>query len=368
MKWTLTKYRAWDDLEKMFPWVNDMKHIPQDAIHHTEGNVAIHTQMVLEALLSFPAYRNLDEQQQELLWASALLHDVEKRSTTVTEDDGRITSRGHARKGENTARQILFQDIPTPFALREHIASLVRYHGLPLWVLEKTNPQKTLLEASLNVDMKALALLARADATGRICRDQSKLLERIDFFEAYCQEQGCWQTPKKFPSALARFHYFQKEEASPDYDPFDDLKGKVIMLSGLPGMGKDRYIQKHYSDLPMLSLDNIRREHKLKPDDASATGWAVQQAKEQAKIYLRKGQPFVWNATNITRQMRTQWVDLFVQYKAHVTIVYLEVPYKEWLKQNSDREHVVPAHVLQRLMNKLEVPRLDEAHEVEYVV
>ena len=35
-------------------------------------------------------------------------------------------------------------------------------------------------------------------------------------------------------------------------------------------------------------------------------------AKEEARTYLRKGQDFVWNATNITRQMRAQLIDLDV--------------------------------------------------------
>ncbi len=72
---------------------------PQDPVHHAEGNVAVHTQMVLAALQEMPEYAALDEQSREVLWAAALLHDVEKRSTTVTGEEGRISSPGHAKKG-----------------------------------------------------------------------------------------------------------------------------------------------------------------------------------------------------------------------------------------------------------------------------
>ena len=366
MNWSLINNKEWNHLEETFSWVADMRNVPQDRIHHAEGDVAIHTNMVLKALESLPEYAALSR-QRELLWAAALFHDVEKRSTTI-EENGRITSQGHAKKGEFTVRQILFQEIPTPFAIREHIAALVRYHGLPLWIMEKKDPTKSVLEASLRVDMKLLAMLAKADALGRICLDQKQLLERIDFFQALCEEQQCWDAPKVFPSALARFVYFRKDSSSPDYFPFDDLKGEVIILSGLPGMGKDTFLRKNYPDLPVVSLDDIRRKHNLKPDDSSATGWAVQEAKEQSKVFLRKGQPFVWNATNITRQMRAQWIDLFVAYKARVKIVYIETPYKDWLRQNTNREHPVPHKVLLRLLSKLEVPLLTEAHEVQYVV
>ncbi len=83
---------------------------------------------------------------------------------------------------------------------------------------------------------------------------------------------------------------------------------------------------------------------------------------------MRSGKPFVWNATNITRQMRSQLIDLFVTYKAHVKLVYIEKPYQTWIAQNSNREHAVPLAVLDRMLDKLEVPLLYEAHEVEYVI
>lgn len=368
MKWSLTNNKEWSNLEQTFDWVADMRKIPQDPIHHAEGDVATHTRMVLNALQTLPEFTTLDDQQKEILWSSALMHDIEKRSTTVKEDSGRITSRGHAKRGEFTVRELLFRQIATPFVIREQIAALVRYHGLPLWAMEKPNPTKVVLEASLRVNMPLLAMLAKADALGRICGDQNDLLERIEFFRALCEEQQCWKTCKVFPSKLARFVYFQKENSFPDYEPYDNLKGQVIMLSGLPGMGKDTFLKNNYPDLPVISLDDIRRKHKLKPDDSSATGWVVQHAKEQAKVFLRTGQPFAWNATNITRQLRTQWIDLFVSYKVRVKIVYIETSYKNWINQNNNREHPVPYHVLLRLLGKLEVPCLDEAHEVQYEV
>ena len=133
-------------------------------------------------------------------------------------------------------------------------------------------------------------------------------------------------------------------------------------------MGKDHYIKQRYKDYPVISLDDIRRKHKLDPLDKAATGWVVQEAQEQARAYLRKGAPFVWNATNITAQMRSQLVALFASYKARVKIVYIETGYKEWIMQNKAREYALPQSALDKMLNKLEVPQLHEAHEVEYVI
>ncbi|HSC38025.1 MAG TPA: AAA family ATPase [Chitinophagaceae bacterium] len=366
--WTITNDKNWAALEAQFEWVAAMRAVPQDARHHAEGNVAVHTQMVLQALQEQPDYQRLPPPDQEVLWAAALLHDVEKRSTTVAEPDGSITAHGHARKGAQTARRVLYMDIPTPFALREQITALVRYHGLPLWLLEKPNPVKELVKASLELDTRQLALLARADALGRICADQADLLYRIDCFEAYCREQGCWGQPRPFATAHARMHYLQQEQGFTDYIPFDQPLCEVILLSGLPGAGKDSYIKKHLPGLPVISLDDIRVKMNIDPTDKTGNGHVIQAAREQARVFLRSKTPFIWNATNSTRSMRTQLVELFTAYKAAVKIVYVEAPYGQLYSQNRNREAVVPAAVLEKLAWKLEPPAPWEAHEVVYCI
>lgn len=364
--WTITENKNWPQLEAQFNWVRDMVTIPQDVIHHAEGNVAIHTQMVLDALIQHPACQLLAPQEKEVLWAAALLHDVEKRSTTVTEPDGRITAHGHARKGAATARQVLYRDIETPFVIREMICGLVRHHSLPLWLLERRDPLQELVSASMEVNTQWLALLARADVTGRICHDQADLLYRIDCFEEFCKEHNCWGSTRTFASAHARFHYLQHAGAHADYVPFEQPAFQVIMMSGLPGAGKDTFVKKHYPQHPVISLDDIREEMQIDATDKSGNGQAIQAAKEKARGYLRKQQSFVWNATNTTRQMRTQLISLFLTYKAAVKIEYVEVPYKKLLSQNKSRETAVPPAAMEKLVRKLEVPAPWEAQAVNY--
>lgn len=368
MNWQLTDRTDWPDLLTQFRWVRDMVGVPQDPVYHAEGDVATHTRMVLDALVNLPEYNVLPADEQPIVWAAALLHDVEKRSTTVLEDDGRITSKGHARKGERTARLLLYDTIPTPFATREAIAKLVRYHGLPLWVLEKENPRQTLLQASLEVNTAWLAMLARADVLGRICTDQAELLYRIDLFEEFCREQDCFGKPYPFASNLTRFQYFRRDDLAPDYALFDETETEAVLMSGLPGVGKDYHILTHCRDWPVVSLDGIRRQLGIDPTDRSGTGRVVQAAKEQARVYLRKRQPFVWNATNITRNMRSQLIDLFITYRARVTLMYVEVPNALRAERNANRKHPVPEPAVSRMLEKWEVPALWEAHEVVFAV
>ncbi len=365
--WTLAKNKNWEQLRK-YTWVNDMHGVQQSPIHHAEGDVAVHTQMVLVALLNLEEYNSLTREEQEVLWTAALMHDIEKRSTTFTDEHGDVVSPGHAKKGAQTTRQILYRDFQTPFYIRENIVGLVRHHGLPLWVFEKPNPTQALLKASTEVNTKLVAMLAKADVQGRICADANTLLYKIDLFEELCKENNCWGKPKVFSSNLSKFQYFRKEDRHPCFETFDDTTFEVILLSGISGSGKDFYISKNYSLLPIISLDDLRRKAKVDYKDSKGNGRIIQEAKEIAKKYLRNHTSFIWNATNITLQMREQLIDLLEPYKPSIKIVYLEVPYKKLLAQNSDRNFAIPASAIEKMIDKLEVPKEWEAVEVQYVI
>ncbi len=364
--WKIAETNEWHLLEKEFDWVHDMNGVIQDKIHHQEGDVAIHTRMVLDALVKLPAFTTLPEQERHIIFAAALLHDVEKRSTTITEEDGSVTSKNHAKKGALTARNILYKAIPAPFAIREQVCALVRFHGLPLWAIEKTDPAKAVIEASLHLNTKMLAILATADVLGRICKDQQNLLYKIDLFQALCEENECWGSPRGFSTPSAKFHYLQKDGTYPGFVPFDKPGSRVVLMSGLPGAGKDSYVRKYYKDLPVINLDDIRKKYKVSATDTRGNGTVIQMAKEKARVFLRAGEDFVWNATNVTRQMREQLVDLFITYNAFVTIIYVEVAYNKLHVQNNNREAVVPWTVIEKLLQKLELPLQSEAHEVIY--
>ncbi len=117
-----------------------------------------------------------------------------------------------------------------------------------------------------------------------------------------------------------------------------------------------------------INMACLRRAHKISPKNSKANGKVIQLAKELMKTYLRKQQSFVFNATNIKQQLREQWIDLFTTYRAKVKIIYLEVPYLQWMQQNRNREHVVPSKVMERMLGKLEMPSLTEGQEVEFLV
>lgn len=359
----------WPALQARFSWLRIMDGVPQNPIYHAEGDVLIHTRMVTESMLALATWHAQALADQHALYASAMLHDIGKPACTVTELDGHITSRGHAKKGEKMARRLLWlgEELPTPapFAQREQIARLVRLHGLPLQFLDKPDPVRTVIEASQQTHLEHVALLAEADVRGRICADQQELLDRVALFREFCQEQACYTAPRAFASEHSRFTYLHSERGDPDYEAYDDTRCEVIMLAGLPGVGKDTWIRANLPDWPVVSLDAMRQELGIRPTDDQ--GYLIQVARERAREFLRQQRSFVWNSTNITRMNRRRIIELALAYHARTRLIYLDAPFADILSRNRARKESVPEPVIYRMLDHLEMPSISEAHRVEWI-
>jgi predicted kinase len=280
-----------------------------------------------------------------------------------------VTSPGHARLGARFVHKLLWADsgissLP-PLAVRAELAGIVRHHGLPLWFWEKQDPDRAVITASQVARLDHIALVAESDVLGRVCVDSSELLERISLFGSFCQELACWDRPRGFASDYSRLHYFRSPGADPNYAAFDDTVCTVTLMAGLPGAGKDTWIHEHRADVPVIALDDIRRELGLGP--TGNQGEVVMTAKARARDYLRRRQSFIWNATNVIRALRSQLINLFTAYQARVRIVYIEAPFTTVLARNRHRQYPVPQAVIEKLAGKLELPDSTEAHEVIWI-
>jgi len=131
-------------------------------------------------------------------------------------------------------------------------------------------------------------------------------------------------------------------------------------MSGLPGAGKDTWLSQNRPGLPVVALDAIRDELDVTAVDNQ--GEVIQVAREQCRVHLRASRNFTFNATNVTRQMRRRWIQLFEDYGARIEIVYVEPPLRTILSQNRRRANPVPESVILRLLEKLEPPTMAECH------
>jgi predicted kinase len=352
----------WSLLDHEFAWIKAMRDCPQDAVFHAEGDVWTHVHMVCDAMAALAEWRALPEFEREILFAAALLHDVAKPVCTRIES-GRITSRGHSVRGSIMSRRLLWE-LGSKFEAREQVCALVLYHQAPFHLVNRSDSQRMAFLISLTARCDLLTILAKADASGRVCADRAELLTNIELFREYCQELDCLVGPRSFPSTHSRFQYFRSEGRDPLYLAHENPRCEVMVMSGLPGSGKDSWIERHVSHLPVISLDAIRARTGTEASDNQ--GAIVQAAREQARIFLREGRDFVWNATNLSRERRGQLIDLLAAYEARVRIAYVEASVDRLYRQNRQRENVVPTSAIDSMLERWEVPAPHEADAVEW--
>ncbi|PDP88641.1 poly(A) polymerase [Glycomyces fuscus] len=361
----------WALVREALPWVRDLAGVEQDPVHHAEGDVETHTRMACEALAGLPAWRSRPAGERVRLFAAVLLHDVAKPLCTRREEDGRVTAHGHSRRGDLLARRLLWEAAAEPGASappleavewREHVAALVRHHQVPFWALERPDLRRIAFRVSLVARNDDLVLLATADILGRRCGDTAEVLENIGLYDEYCREQRCLDRPRAFPSDHARFWFFRKPDRDPDYAAHDDTRMTVTVMSGLPGSGKDTWIARERPGVPVVSLDALRAELGVRPTADQRPVAAA--AHGRAREHLRAGRSFVWNATNVSRSLRDQCVDLAAAYRARVEIVSVEAPPRVLRARLDRRRAPVPAAAVERLVRRWECPDPTEAHRL----
>lgn len=350
------------------PQLSALKEVPQNPEYHGEGDVYRHTEMVCRELVNLPEWQELEPEEQELLFLSAAFHDIGKAVCTKQEG-GKWVSPKHTIAGEKDFRRLVYREAECfglTFRQREMVAKLVRFHGLPVWFWTKKRMEFKLLKAAESIPLRLLYLLSKADARGRIAEGQGRMEEHVELFADYAKELNVWENPHGFANPFTKYQYFHKEGLWQGAKLYDDTEFDVILMSGLPLAGKDTWIGKNGKGLPVISLDGIREELGVPP--AKETGKVVRIAVERAREYLRRKEPFIWNATNLIRETRQKLTGLFAGYGARVHILYLETPYGELLARNQKRVRHIPGHVLEDMIKKLEIPEPWEAYEVRMIV
>ena len=341
----------------------------QDPEWHAEGDVWTHTRMVCDELTRLQDWNSFSRETQIKLLLTAIFHDAGKPATTaLDEESGRVRSPKHAERGMRIARRTLME-IGCDFAIREQVCHLVLFNGRPPYLPAKERPELELAKLSWYVDHRLLYLFALADTRGRKCIStgtaDNRAEETLELWHMVALENNCLATPYPFANDHARFTFYRKGE-NLHYVPHEDYRCKMTIMCGLPGSGKDSWLEKHRSELPVVSLDAIRKELKIAP--TGNQGVVIQTARERCRQHLRDRKDFALNATNTTRQIRNLWIDVGADYNARIELVYIEPNIETLFEQNSARAARVPQKVIQQLIDKLDPPTLAECHELVTVI
>ncbi len=361
-------FDPWEAVEAL-PFADEMRACVQDPVFHGEGDVLTHTAMVLEALQRDPAHLAATPGRRRALSWAALLHDVAKPRTRAEEHDPvlgrvRVTHKGHALKGARQAWAFMWRN-EVPRDVRLATYGLVLWHQRVFHLMDQEDPRRHLAEFSQVGRWDDLVTLAKADNEGRSCPDAAETADVLELTRMLAEESGCLDAPWAFASPEARVEYVRRRGASPFYEPMGAAGSRVVVLSGLPGSGKDTYAERALGDVPRVSLDAARARLGIRPGEND--GRAVAAAYEEARAHLRARAPFVWNATNVTRLQRDKIIDLCLAYGARVEIHAVERPERVTASQNRNRDARVPDAVMERMIGRWEPPTEVEAHALVWV-
>lgn len=358
----------WRLLCELIPELCALEKTPQDPRHHAEGNVGIHTRLVLDALLSDAAWQRAEEPSRQVMFIAALLHDIAKPETTVIDlITGAIGQPGHSKRGAVDVRIMLWK-AEMPFELREAVCRIIGVHQVPFHAFSSRRgeaPEFIVRRLSWELNVSELTCMARADMRGRICEDQASHLADIELFEELAKEEHCWDKPWIAADAHTRLLYARGKEIDPSFSLHKEEGSEVIVMCGMPASGKDTWVRANAQGLPVVSFDDAKAELGLRhgQNDGKAAHYAI----DKAKDLLRSKSRFVWNATHLSLEMRTRSLDLLYAYNAHVKLVYLEAPEAIVFFRNSKRDTTLTNKDLGRMLHRWEIPMPWEAHEVLYL-
>jgi tRNA nucleotidyltransferase (CCA-adding enzyme) len=156
-------------IEALIPEMAALVGCPQEPDWHPEGDVWVHTLMVVDEARA--VIDDLDRGRSLAMMLGAVCHDFGKPLTTAVVD-GRIRSPGHEPEGIAPALAWLDRlnvHVVEGFDVRHQVVGLVAYHLAPGMWHKSGSPvgDGAFRRLAQKVDLELLARLARADCRGR---------------------------------------------------------------------------------------------------------------------------------------------------------------------------------------------------------
>lgn len=209
---------------QLFPELHALVGVPQEEDWHPEGDVDVHTLLVVDRAREL--IDDLAYPKQVAVMLGALCHDLGKPATTEL-TDGKIRSRGHDEAGVTPTMSFLDRlKIHTldGYDVREQVIALVRTHLLPGEFFNKRDEvgDGAFRRLARRCELDLLYRVAKADTLGR----NGDLVPRDKWYDSEPQE---W--------FIARARELEVEEKAPP--PI--LMGRHLLEMGLkpgPRMGE----------------------------------------------------------------------------------------------------------------------------------
>ena len=156
-------------IRQLLPEMEPLYDCPQDPEWHPEGNVWVHTLLVIDKARQLNG--DLDRSRLATVMLGAVCHDLGKPATTAL-IDGRVKSPNHEAMGVEPATRILDRlNVHTldNFDVRAQVLGLVTEHLRPsaFYKAKDTVTDGAFRRLAQKVDLELLVRFARADCHGR---------------------------------------------------------------------------------------------------------------------------------------------------------------------------------------------------------
>ena len=204
-------------LDQIFPEIKALIDVPQDPEWHPEGDVFVHTRLVIDGARDL--IDDLPYPKQATVMLAALAHDFGKPATTEFVD-GRLRSRGHEEAGVAPSQTFLNQlNIHTldGYDVRAQVIALVREHLKPGEFFKKRDEvgDGAFRRLARKCELDLLYRVAKADSLGR---------------------NADWVPREKWYTAEAQEWFIQRarELAVEQQPPAPILLGRHLLEMGLP--------------------------------------------------------------------------------------------------------------------------------------
>lgn len=203
--------------QQLFPEIQSLMDVPQEPEWHPEGDVFIHTGLVIDRAREL--IDDLPYPKQVTVMLAALAHDFGKPSTTEF-IDGRLRSRGHEEAGVGPTEKFLDRlNIHTleGYDVRGQVIALVREHLKPGEFFKKREEvgDGAFRRLARRCELDLLYRVAKADSLGR----NAEWVPREKWYDAVAQE---W------------FIERARELAVAEQPPAAILLGRHVLEMGIP--------------------------------------------------------------------------------------------------------------------------------------
>lgn len=189
-------------IDQLFPEIKALVGCPQEPEWHPEGDVWVHTLMVVDQARG--RIDGLERPRQIALMVGALLHDVGKPPTTAFVD-GRIRSIDHEQQGVAPATAVMDRlnlHSIGGYDVRKQVLGMVAHHLKPGMFRQSRTPVSdgAFRRLAQKVDLELLALVAKSDCLGR---KGGFDCSAMDWFLERARELGVQHAPPR-PLLLGR--------------------------------------------------------------------------------------------------------------------------------------------------------------------